>query len=51
MNIGSTRLHRVVDDRVDQFDDGRHLGVGRESIEIEHFLAVLGLFHKRDTKA
>src|SRR4029078_3566881 len=46
VNIGRARLHRVVDDRVDQLDDGRHLGVGRESIEIEHFFAVLSLFDK-----
>ena len=44
VNIGSARLHRVVDDRVDELDDRRHLGVGRQTIEIEHFLAVLGFF-------
>src|SRR4051794_23693226 len=27
MNIRSARLHRVVDDRIDQLDDWRHFGI------------------------
>ena len=50
MNVRRARLHRVVDDRVDELDDRRHLGVGRQTIEIEHFLTMLGFSNKRDAK-
>src|SRR5262249_24018562 len=41
MNIGSTRLHGVVNNRIDEFDDWRHFGIGCQSIQIEYFFAVL----------
>jgi len=44
MNVGGTRLHRIEDDRVNQFDDRRHVAVGRQTIKVEHFVAMLGLF-------
>ena len=48
MNIGGTRFHRVVEDRVDELDDRRHVRVGRETVEIENLFALLGFFDERD---
>ena len=50
VNVGGARLHRVVNDRVDQLDDWRHLAVGRQAIEVKHFLALFRFAHQRDTK-
>ncbi len=50
VNVRGARLHRVVNDRVDQFDDRRHLAVGRQAIEIQDFFARFGFAHQRNTK-
>ena len=34
VNVGSTRLHRIVDNRVDELDDGRHFRIRRQPIKI-----------------
>ena len=51
VNVGGTRLHRVVDNRVDQLDDRRHVAVSSEPIKIEDFLALLGFTHQRNAKS
>ena len=51
VNVGSARLHSVVNDRVDQLDDGRHLAVGRQAIEIKNLFSLLSLAHQRDAKS
>src|ERR1043166_6923075 len=34
VDVGGSRLHRVVDDGVHELDDGRHLAVGRQPVEV-----------------
>jgi hypothetical protein len=51
VDIRGTRFHRVVDYCVDELYDRRHLSVVRELVEVQHFLALLGLADQRDLKA
>ena len=51
VNVGSARFHGVIDNRVDQLDDWRHLTVGCQPIEVEYFFARLGFAHQRDPKS
>ncbi len=51
VNVRGARFHRIVDDRVDQFDDRRHLAVGRQTIQIENFFARFRFPHQRNAKA
>src|SRR6185503_1376404 len=51
MYVRRARLHRVINDRVDEFDDRRHLRVGREPVEIENFLAGFSFADERDAKS
>ena len=51
MNVRRARLHRVVNDRVDEFNDRRHVAVSREPIQVQHFFAMLCLAHQRDAKS
>src|SRR5436853_6256701 len=47
VNIRGASLKRVQDDGVDQLDDGRHLFVGRKTVQIEVFLSVFRFTDKR----
>ncbi len=51
VNIRGARLHRVVDNRIDEFDDRRHLGVSRQPIEVEHLFAAFSFPDQRNAKA
>ena len=51
MDVGSPRLHRVVDDRVHQLDDRRHFTVSRQAIEIEDFFPLLCFPNQRQSKS
>src|SRR5580765_3576643 len=51
VNVGCARLHRVINDRVDQLDDRRHLAVSRQAVEVENFLARLCFADERKAEA
>src|SRR6476646_6606815 len=50
VNIGSSRFHRVINNRVDEFDDRRHLRICCQPIQIQNFFAMFCFSDKRNAK-
>src|SRR4030095_8718156 len=50
VNVRCARLHCLVNDRVNELDDRRHIGVSRQASEIEYFFSLFRLTNERNTK-